>query len=73
MVLIYYGKLGETCKSRIVMGGAPVMSPHEYEVQNWAELKALACAGNAKIYCAQSCCQIGKSLCVLLAHGSPSW
>lgn len=31
------------------MGGAPVMSPHVYEVQNWAELKALACAGNTTI------------------------
>ena len=64
MVSAYNGKLDEACKSRIGVGVAPVTSPHVYEVQNWAELKALACASNAKIYCAQSCYQIGKSLCL---------
>ena len=49
LFLAYNGKLGKACKSRIVVGVAPVMRPHVYEVQNWAELKALACAGNAKI------------------------
>lgn len=62
MVLAYNGKLGEACKSRIVVGVAPVMSPHVYEVQNWAELKALACAGNAKITVHRAAARLAKAL-----------
>ena len=29
-------------------GGAPVTRPHEYEVKNWAVLKALACTGRMR-------------------------